>query len=237
MAKRVDPLKAKEAKQKKIAIGLGVLLARRRGLPGPEDAEDDEGPARRLWPKRPAGTPGRRRPAAPGHAPAPAADRGRRGRPTEPRARRLRLAVEAAERPAALVRAVLGQGPVRAAGRRDAIRALRPSGSGRRRAPPPDERLRAPSGRMTGSARRRTAIRRCVRPSDAPPVTPPAPATATTHLVNGSRDVVPPAAVPGRRPVFVLVSLAVDGKSVADRRRRRLLRNGEQTVKLRSASS
>ena len=42
MAKRVDPLKAKQAKQKKVAIGLCVLLAARRRLPGPQDAEDDE---------------------------------------------------------------------------------------------------------------------------------------------------------------------------------------------------
>ncbi len=42
--KRVDPLKAKAAKQKKIAIGGVVVLCLRARVPGPEDAEDDEGP-------------------------------------------------------------------------------------------------------------------------------------------------------------------------------------------------
>ena len=38
MAKRIDPLKAKQAKQKKIAIALGVSSRRRRRVPGAEDA-------------------------------------------------------------------------------------------------------------------------------------------------------------------------------------------------------
>ncbi len=67
MAKRVDPLAAKKAKQKKLAIVLCVLLAGGRGLPGPEDAEDDEGAGRRL-PRRLRRP---RPPTTPGTAPGP----------------------------------------------------------------------------------------------------------------------------------------------------------------------
>ena len=39
MAKKVDTAQAKAAKQKKIAIGLGVLLLGVAGDPGTEDAQ------------------------------------------------------------------------------------------------------------------------------------------------------------------------------------------------------
>ena len=68
MAKRVDPLKAKEAKQKKIAIGGAVLLLALLGVQGPKTLKMLKGP-------QPAAAPASTAPATttPGVAPAPGA--------------------------------------------------------------------------------------------------------------------------------------------------------------------
>jgi hypothetical protein len=68
MAKRVDPLKAKEAKQKKIAIGGAVLLLALLGVQGPKTLKMLQGP-------KPAAAPASTAPATttPGVAPAPGA--------------------------------------------------------------------------------------------------------------------------------------------------------------------
>ena len=68
MAKRVDPLKAKEAKQKKIAIGGAVLLLALLGVQGPKTLKMLKGP-------QPAAAPAATAPATttPGVAPAPGA--------------------------------------------------------------------------------------------------------------------------------------------------------------------
>ena len=68
MAKRVDPLKAKEAKQKKIAIGGAVLLLALLGVQGPKTLKMLQGP-------QPAAAPASTAPATttPGVAPAPGA--------------------------------------------------------------------------------------------------------------------------------------------------------------------
>ncbi len=68
MAKRVDPLKAKEAKQKKIAIGGAVLLLALLGVQGPKTLKMLQGP-------KPAAAPAATAPATttPGAAPAPGA--------------------------------------------------------------------------------------------------------------------------------------------------------------------
>ncbi len=65
MAKRVDPLKAKEAKQKKIAIGGAVLLLALLGVQGPKTLKMLQGP-------KPAAAPASTAPATttPGVAPA-----------------------------------------------------------------------------------------------------------------------------------------------------------------------
>ena len=57
MAKRIDPAKAKAAKQKKIAIGLVVLLVAVLVIQGPKMLKMLKGP-------QPAARPRRRRPAA-----------------------------------------------------------------------------------------------------------------------------------------------------------------------------
>jgi hypothetical protein len=69
MAKRVDPLKAKEAKQKKIAIGGAVLLLALLGVQGPKTLKMLQGP------KPPAAAPASTAPATttPGDAPTPGA--------------------------------------------------------------------------------------------------------------------------------------------------------------------
>ena len=68
MAKRVDPLKAKEAKQKKIAIGGAILLLALLGVQGPKTLKMLQGP-------KPAAAPASTAPATttPGAAPAPGA--------------------------------------------------------------------------------------------------------------------------------------------------------------------
>ena len=68
MAKRVDPLKAKQAKQKKLAIGLCVLLAAVVAFQGPKMLKMMKGPAAtaEAAPVTPA-------PATPGTVPDPAA--------------------------------------------------------------------------------------------------------------------------------------------------------------------
>ena len=65
MAKRVDPLKAKEAKQKKIAIGGAILLLALLGVQGPKTLKMLQGP-------KPAAAPASTAPATttPGAAPA-----------------------------------------------------------------------------------------------------------------------------------------------------------------------
>ena len=65
MAKRVDPLKAKEAKQKKIAIGGAILLLALLGVQGPKTLKMLQGP-------KPAAPPASAAPATttPGAAPA-----------------------------------------------------------------------------------------------------------------------------------------------------------------------
>src|SRR5688500_864177 len=68
MAKRVDPLKAKEAKQKKIAIGGFVLLLALLGFQGPKTLKMLQGP-------QPVSAPTSTAPAptTPGVTPAPGA--------------------------------------------------------------------------------------------------------------------------------------------------------------------
>ena len=115
MAKRVDPLMAKKAKQKKLAIVLSVLLVGVVAFQGPKMLKMMKGPRRRRllrlrrprWPRPPGGA----------AVPDPLGARGRAdaGR----RARRLRRRAGRGERPAGLGRELLDQGSVRPAAHRD----------------------------------------------------------------------------------------------------------------------
>ena len=52
MAKKVDPLKAKAAKQRKMAIGLGVMLLAVVAFQGPKTLKLLKGPPTAPWPRR-----------------------------------------------------------------------------------------------------------------------------------------------------------------------------------------
>jgi hypothetical protein len=212
-AKRVDPLKAKEAKQKKIAAVGGVLLLALLGFQGPKTLKMLQGPqpiasattsAPTTTPTAPTGTPavGGETPAM-GTAdlasvadsdPAPEAESGQ---------------LATFERFASKDPFAQQGEPVKASPRVSAPNAGKsPSASGGAptAAPKPsagggEEEGEAPAGGFTTGG------------SDQPAA--PTVAEATTISVNGvTEDIVLEAAFPKDEPTFVLVSVAKNGTSV-----------------------
>jgi hypothetical protein len=239
MAKRVDPLKAKQAKQKKVAIGLCVLLAGVVAFQGPKMLKMMKGP----------------QPAAVAEAAAPAAA------PAAPAA----VPGAAVTTPAGAAPVVPGQEAVLAdsdiapdaeSGQLLSIDSFStkdpfaqqvtevvPSDNP---APADDSAPVTPPATATQSdsgAPPGTFDPLGSNPQDqdpnAPPVSttpsvdPPATATETTISINGvTESVAPLASFPAADPVFVLESLAKDGKSALISVAGGSYSDGKQSVKL-----
>ena len=214
MAKRVDPLKAKEAKQKKIAIGRRRPPARAARLPGPEDAEDAAGPTARLSADLDRARDDDARRCAGCRCDRPQAARRRpRPRPSSPRS----PTPISHPRPSRASSPPSSASPARI---RSRSRRRRSS----RRPPLPPSRRTAP--RRSRPTRRTTPSRPRALPEgdgaadggfttggstpDAPEV-----AGATSISVNGvAEDVAVEGSFPKDEPTFVLVKIAKNGKSV-----------------------
>jgi hypothetical protein len=255
MAKRVDPLKAKQAKQKKLAIVLGVVLVAVGAFQGPKTLKMLQGPqpvasasttpTPPAAPSTPAATPAA--PTTPGALPAPAAA------PQEavladsdlpPAASQSQLlSFEQFETKDPFAQQVEGAGssdsevgpaedgaapstePVDTSGggpNVDPGTGFDPLGSNPQdqdpNADPPS--FTAPES-GTGS------------PGSGPEKSGPEPAAATTISVNGAvEEVATKASFPADEPVFQLVSLAKDGKSVRLGIAGGSYASGEPTVKL-----
>jgi hypothetical protein len=213
MAKRVDPLKAKEAKQKKIVAVGGVLLLALLGFQGPKTLKMLQGPQAVASPT--ASSPTVTTPAAPNGAPTPTG--------ATPAVGTADLASVADSDPAPEAEAgqlatferfaskdpFAQQGepvkvPASAAAPNDG-KSSPASGGAPTVEPKPageeGEGAETPAGGFTTGG------------SDVPAA--PALAEATTIAVNGvAEDVALEGAFPKDEPTFVLVSLAKNGKSV-----------------------
>jgi hypothetical protein len=231
MAKRVDPLAAKKAKQKKLAIGLCVLLVGVVAFQGPKMLKMMKGPqatpaAAPVTPATPSGTAD---PAAPASATpvVPAQEAVLADSDVAPDAESgqlLSIDSFSTKDPFAqqLTEAVPSETPIPAAPDSAAPATDTPSASG---APPgtfdplgsnpQDQDPNAPPVSTT------------------PSVDPPATATETTISINGETEsVAPKAEFPAADPVFVLVSLASDGKSALISVAGGSYTDGKETVKL-----
>jgi hypothetical protein len=240
MAKRIDPAKAKAAKQKKMAIGLSVLFVAVLAFQGPKTMKMLKGPGGAA-PVAAATTPATTTdPAAPvtptidGVPPAGAAT------PTT-----------GTDQPAVLVDSdvspAAGEGQLTSFELFEAKDPFAPQGGvsvvtgapateepGSGGAKPADGASVVPpsaggsgsgSGSGTGSA---------PPPASTPPSAPTAaPATATSLSVNGTaEDVAIDGTFPKASPAFVLVSLAKDGKSVQIGVAGGTYADGAKTIKL-----
>ena len=232
MAKRVDPLAAKKAKQKKVAIGLSVLLIAVVAFQGPKMLKMMKGPQATpaAAPATPATTPtGTVDPAAPASATpvVPAQEAVLADSDIAPDAESgqlLSIDSFSTKDPFAqqLTEAVPSETPIPAAPDSAAPATDTPAASG---APPgtfdplgsnpQDQDPNAPPVSTT------------------PSVDPPATATETTISINGSTESVATLAeFPAADPVFVLESLAKDGKSALISVAGGSYTDGKQTVKL-----
>jgi hypothetical protein len=235
MAKRVDPLKAKKAKQKKLAIGLCVLLAAVVAFQGPKMMKMMKGPqpAAEAAPATPVATP-----TATGAVPDPA--------------------VPASAAPVAPAQdAVLADSDVAPSAESGQLlsidsfstkdpfaQQLSPSAPSENPAPANDSAPPATATPTNSSgAPPGTFDPLGSNPQDqdpnAPPVSttpsvdPPATATETTISINGvTESVAPKSEFPAADPVFVLESLASDGKSALISVAGGSYTNGKQTIKL-----
>ena len=243
MAKKVDPLKAKEAKRKKLAIGLAIAFVLVLAYQGPKTLKMLKGPqpvAAAEAIETPAGTP---TPATTPAASAPAVPT------TNP--------TGAGSQPAALANSDLpvaagvgqllsfeqfaskdpfqqqvdpdapataetdGNDPAAPAPSTPATDPASPAGGSGSTANPPAS---AGGGGMDGSA----------GSSGDPAVPAQAPAASTTISVNGTVETVAVGTpFPADQPTFELISLGADGKSVQIGVAGGSLAGGEATVKLR----
>jgi hypothetical protein len=202
--KRVDPLKAKQAKQKKIAIVGAILLVGIVAFQGPKTLKMLKGPQPVTPPAAAPATP------TPGAAPAPAA-----GGPATPATPATPVAAtelasvpdsdaapEAEQGQLATFERFASKDPfAQQAQPQPEPRVSKPKDGKDEPKPKPVEKPAAkPGGFTTGG-------------STAPD--PPVLATATSIAVNGiAEDVTPDTPFPAAEPTFVLVSVARDGKSV-----------------------
>ena len=232
MAKRVDPLKAKQAKQKKVAIGLCVLLAAVVAFQGPKMLKMMKGPAAtaEAAPVTPA-------PATPGTVPDPAA-------PVTP-------AVPAQE----AVLADSDVAPDAESGQlisidsfstkdpfkqqlTEAVPSTNPAPANDS-APPSTPAADTPSSGAPAGTFDPLGSNPQDQDPNAPPVSttpsvdPPATAAETTISINGATESVAALAqFPAADPVFILESLAADGKSALISVAGGSYTDGKQTVKL-----
>lgn len=231
MAKRVDPLKAKEAKQRKLAIGLGVLLVAVVAFQGPKTLKMLKGPQ----PVTSAAT-ATPTPAPAAGTPAPAA-----GVPPTPVSQPAVLA-DSDEPP------VIGEGQLQSFElfrSKDPFAQQAGDASDGAPAPAPAETRKLPpieipapssggsSGGSGGSSPPGVTGGSTPPPPPPPPRPTPAVSPTTQIAVNGKSEVVEVgASFPALEPTFVLVSLAKNGKSVEIGIAGGSYAGGEQTIKL-----
>ena len=236
MAKRVDPLKAKKAKQKKLAIGLCVLLAGVVAFQGPKMLKMMKGPqaAAVAEPATPVATPtptaavpGATIAASPTGVPiAPGQEAVLADSDVAPDAQSgqlLSIDSFSTKDPFAqqVTEAVPSDNPAPASD-----------------SAPPATDSPTDSGAPPGTFDPLGSNPQDQDPnappvSTTPSVDPPATATETTISINGSTEtVVTLAKFPAADPVFVLESLAKDGKSVEISVAGGSYSNGKQTIKL-----
>ena len=207
MAKKIDPMKAKAAKQKKIAIGGAVLLLALLAFQGPKTLKMLKGPQAIPVPTATA-------------APAPAPSDGTVAAGVPPLAVAPELSAVAdsdlspeaeqgqlatferfASKDPFAQQAEPVEPPVRVSDPNDGTK---PTASGGAKAPAPPEQAETEDDATDGGF---------TTGSSAPEA--PATAAATSISVNGvAEDVVVEAPFPKDEPTFVLVSLARNGKSV-----------------------
>ena len=236
MAKRVDPLKAKKAKQKKVAIGLCVLLAGVVAFQGPKMLKMMKGPQQAAVAEA----------AAPAATPAPAAAvpgatvaASPTGVPVVPGQEAVLadsdVAPDAQSGQLLSIDSFSTKDPFA-----QQVTEVVPSDNP---APASDSAPPAADSPTDSGAPAGTFDPLGSNPQDqdpnAPPVSttpsvdPPATATETTISINGSTEsVVTLAKFPAADPVFVLESLAKGGKSVEISVAGGSYSNGKQTVKL-----
>jgi hypothetical protein len=216
MAKKVDHVKAKAARQKKIAIGLGVVLLAVAGFQGPKTLKMLKGPAAPV--AAPAATTAAvpETTVPPSASPAPTPVVGAPGTaqpavlvssdaPPAPQAGQL-LSFEMFQGRDPFVQQAVVETP--GANASDAA-----NGDGE-----PDTAANVPAPSVPADAEPASAPEvPAAEEDDAPQsfATAPDPATKTTISVNGNvEEVVEGKTFPSDDPVFVFVSIAEDGRSV-----------------------
>ena len=236
MAKRVDPLKAKKAKQKKVAIGLCVLLAAVVAFQGPKMLKMMKGPqaAAVAEPATPVATPTPTA-AVPGATVAASPT----GVPVVPGQEAVLadsdVAPDAQSGQLLSIDSFSTKDPFA-----QQVTEVVPSDNP---APASDSAPPATDSPTDSGAPAGTFDPLGSNPQDqdpnAPPVSttpsvdPPATAAETTISINGSTESVATLATfPAADPVFVLESLAKDGKSVEISVAGGSYSNGKQTIKL-----
>ena len=235
-AKRVDPLKAKQAKQKKMAIGLCVVFAAVLAFQVPRTLKMLKGPQPvTSAAPAPTTTTGADPNAAP--APAPAAAAG------TPAATGTLPPGVGETQPAVLVDselpALASEGQLRSF---ELFRTKDPfaqQAEAKEPAPAPAKPEKTPDVTVTTpTASEDGTVVPSPSGSDsgsdpAPAPDAPAPATVTSISINGvAEDVLAEATFPAARPVFVLVSLGKDGKSVQIGIAGGSYADGAETIKL-----
>ena len=236
MAKRVDPLMAKKAKQKKLAIVLSVLLVGVVAFQGPKMLKMMKGP-QQAAPAAAAATPVA---TPPGGAAVPD--------PSAPAAVQTPDAVLADSDVAP--DAESGQlVSVDSFSTKDPFaQQLSPTGTDDNPAPagedapataaPVTDTTPSASGAPSGTSdplgsNPQDQDPKAAAPSTTPPVEQPATATETTISINGSTEsVVAKGSFPAADPVFILESLATDGKSAQISVAGGSYSDGKQTIKL-----
>jgi hypothetical protein len=210
MAKRIDPLKAKEAKQKKIAIGGAVLLLALLGFQGPKTLKMLQGPQPATTPTSTSAAPA----TTPGVTPAP-------GATTE---------VPAAAAPELSAVADSDLSPEAVQGQLATFERFASKDPFAQQAEPVATAPPPVSDPKDGTETTPAATNSDAKPADAAEgdgatdggfttggSTPDAPeiAAATSISVNGvAEDVATEGSFPKGEPTFVLVKIAKNGKSV-----------------------
>jgi hypothetical protein len=218
MAKRVDPLKAKQARQKKIAIGGAVLLLALVAVQGPKTLKMLKGPqpiatATATTPTPTPGVPTTTTPTDGTAAPAPSADLASvADSDTAPEAAEGQLATfeRFASKDPFVQQAQPDPGPARTSDANDGSSADAEEEAAAGDGAAPDADSGAGDDETAGG----------FTPGDSgstPPQQPAQPTVAetTSIAVNGvAEDVALEASFPKDEPTFTLVSVAKDGKSV-----------------------
>ena len=240
MAKRVDPLKAKQAKQKKVAIGLCVLLAGVVAFQGPKMLKMMKGPQQA--PVAEAAAPAAA-PAAPAAVPGAAVTTPAAAAPVAPGQEAVLadsdVAPDAESGQLLSIDSFSTKDPF-AQQVTEVVPSDNPAPANDSAPPvtPPATDTPSDSGAPPGTFDPLGSNPQDQDPnappvSTTPSVDPPATATETTISINGvTESVAPLASFPAADPVFVLESLAKDGKSALISVAGGSYSNGKQTVKL-----